>query len=132
MILWQNELPSTVSFTQDPPNPKDIILDSQAQFHPYLRANMSKENTVLNIGFMNIQRQTKLPLSKQLQIEDFVKYNKIDILHIQEIEICEETSCDCNFISESFNILSNNSKNGYGPASLIRADREFFCTFWNL
>ena len=61
MILWQNELPSTVSFTQDPRNPKDIILDSQAQFHPYLRANMSKENTVLNIGFMNIQRQTKLP-----------------------------------------------------------------------
>ena len=74
---------------------------------------------------MNIQRQTKLPLTKQLQIEDFVKKYKIDILHIQEIEICEETFCDCNFISESFNILSNNSENGFGTASLIRADLEY-------
>ena len=74
---------------------------------------------------MNIQRQTKLPLTKQLQIEDFVKHNKVDILHIQEIEICEESFCDCNFLSESFNILSNNSENGYGTASLIRADLEY-------
>ena len=86
---------------------------------------MSTENRTLTIAFMNIQRQTKLPLTKQLQIEDFVKQNKVDILHIQEIEICEESFCECNFISESFNILSNNSENGFGTASLIRADLEY-------
>ena len=86
---------------------------------------MSTENRALTVAFMNIQRQTKLPLTKQLQIEDFVKQNKVDILHIQEIEICEESFCDCNFLSESFNILSNNSENGYGTASLIRADLEY-------
>ena len=64
-------------------------------------------------------------LNFHLQIEDFVKQNKVDILHIQEIEICEESFCDCNFLSESFNILSNNSENGYGTASLIRADLEY-------
>ena len=73
---------------------------------------------------MNIQGQTKLPLIKQVQIEDFVKQNKIDILHMQEIEICDETFFECNFLSSSFNILSNNSNNGYGTASLIRADLE--------
>ena len=39
---------------------------------------MSTENRALTIAFMNIQRQTKLPLTKQLQIEDFVKENKVD------------------------------------------------------
>ena len=119
-------LPNTVSKLS--PNPQLPNLDSQAQFPlfpHYLRTNMSMVNRTLAIGFMNIQRQTKLPLAKQLQIEDFVKQNKIDILHIQEIEICEESFCDCSFLSESFNILSNNSENGYGTASLIRADLEY-------
>ena len=52
---------------------------------------MNTENNVLIIAFMNIQGQTKLPLVKQLQIEDFVKNNKIDILRMQEVQICDET-----------------------------------------
>ena len=86
---------------------------------------MNTENNILIIAFMNIQGQTKLPLVKQLQIEDFVKHNKIDILHLQEVQICDETFFDCNFLSTSFSILSNNSMNGYGTASLIRADLEW-------
>ena len=86
---------------------------------------MNRENSILTIAFMNIQGQTKLPLVKQVQIEDFVKQFNIDILHIQEIEICDETFSDCNFLSTAFNILSNNSDNGYGTASLIRSDLEY-------
>ena len=74
---------------------------------------------------MNIQGQTKLPLSKQLQIEDFVKFNNIDILHIQEIDICDESFSECNLLSSSYNILSNNSRNKYGTASIIRSDLDF-------
>ena len=74
---------------------------------------------------MNIQRQTKLDLVKQRQIEDFVKYNKIDILNVQEIDISDDTFSECNFISSSFNIIPNNSDNGYGTACLIRSDLDY-------
>ena len=53
--------------------------------------SMSLDNRILKIAFMNIHGQSKLPLVKQKQIEDFVKQNKIDILHLQEIKICDET-----------------------------------------
>ena len=74
---------------------------------------------------MNIHGQTKLPTVKQLQIEDFLKYNKIDILHLQECDIGPESFYDCNFISSSFNIISNNSENKYGTASIIRSDLNY-------
>ena len=74
---------------------------------------------------MNIHGQSKLPAVKQLQIQDFLKYNKIDILHMQEIEINEDTFSECDFISSSFNLISNNSENQYGTATLIRSDLEF-------
>ena len=86
---------------------------------------MNQEERILKIAYMNIQGQTNLPLPKQLQIEDFVKYNKIDILHIQEIEVNDETFFDCNFLSTSYNISSNKSLNKYVTASLIRSDLPY-------
>ena len=74
---------------------------------------------------MNIHGQTKLPTLKQLQIEDSLKYNNIDILHLQESDIDEETVSQCNFISSNFNIISNYSESKYGTSSLIRSDLNF-------
>ena len=74
---------------------------------------------------MNIHGQSKLPTTKQLQIEDFLRYNKIDILHMQECDICEETFADCAYISSSYNLIINNSISKYGTASLIRSDLEY-------
>ena len=74
---------------------------------------------------MNIHGQSNIPTVKQLQIQDFIKYNKIDILHIQEIEIQEDTFSECDFISSSFNLISNNSDNQYGTATLVRSDLDF-------
>ena len=74
---------------------------------------------------MNIHGQSKLPIVKQNQIEDFVRQNKIDILHLQEIEICDETFSACDLLSSSYNLLSNNSMNSYGTASLLRADLDY-------
>ena len=54
-----------------------------------------------------------------------MKYNKIDILHLQESDINADTFSDCNFISSSFNIIINNSESKYGTASLIRSDLNF-------
>ena len=85
---------------------------------------MTSENRILTISYMNIHGQSKLPTVKQLQIQDFIKYNKIDILHLQECQIDEETFSTCDFVSSNFNLISNNSENKFGTASLIRTDLD--------
>ena len=47
--------------------------------------------------------------AKQVQIEDFMKFKKIDIAHLQESEICDKTFSTCSFISSNFNIYTNNA-----------------------
>ena len=84
---------------------------------------MSSPESTLKVATLNIQGQSGLNITKQKQIEDFVKHNKIDILHCQEIETCSNSFQDCSFISSSFNLLPNNSPiNKYGTASLVRND----------
>ena len=73
--------------------------------------------TVLKVGFINIRAQTGLHLPKQVQIEQFIRENNLDILHLQESNIEEETFSECKLISSSFNIIVNNSQNKYGTAS---------------
>ena len=75
---------------------------------------------ILKIAYLNCHGQTGLSLSKQLQIEDFIKQNKVDILHLQETFIEEDSFSQCKFISSNFNIIHNNSHNKYGTASLVK------------
>ena len=56
----------------------------------------------LKIGFMNIKGQSGLGISKQKQIEDFIRKYDIDILNCQEIYIVEDSFDDCPFISSNF------------------------------
>ena len=86
---------------------------------------MFLRNRILKVAFLNIHGQTKLPLVKQIQIEDFVKANKIDILHLQEIEISNETFSECSLLATSYNIICNNSNNSFGTASLIKTDLDY-------
>ena len=76
---------------------------------------------ILTIAYINIHGQSKLTEAKQVQIEDFIKFNKIDVAHLQEIEICDETFANCNFISSAYNIYSNNAANKYGTSSLVNS-----------
>ena len=69
---------------------------------------------------MNIRGQTGLNVEKQLQIEHFIQQNSIDILHCQEIDISEDTFEECNYINSTFDIISINSPNMYGTASLVK------------
>ena len=62
-------------------------------------------------AFMNIRGQTGLNISKQIQIENFIKSYKVDILNCQEINISDETFSTCNFISSQYDIISNNAEN---------------------
>ena len=83
------------------------------------------ENSILTVSYMNIHGQSKLPILKQLQIQDFIKYNKIDVLQMQEINIDDETFSECEYLSNNFNLISNNSETKYGTASLVRSDIEY-------
>ena len=78
----------------------------------------STDNTI-TIAYMNIRGQTGLDISKQVQIEHFLKTFKIDILNCQEINITEDSFIQTNFIGSSYQILSNNATNKYGTACLI-------------
>ena len=77
-------------------------------------------NNILVQAFINIHGQTGLSLSKQRQIEDFIRKNKVDILHCQEINIDDNSFSQCNFIKSNFSIIHNNAVNKYGTASLVK------------
>ena len=77
----------------------------------------------LNVATLNIQGQSSLNIAKQQQIQDFIKFNNLDILHLQEIEVSSDTFEMCSYISLTYNIIQNNSPNNkYGTASLVRRD----------
>ena len=40
---------------------------------------------ILTIAYINVHGQSKLTEAKQIQIKDFLKYNHIDVAHLQEI-----------------------------------------------
>ena len=77
-------------------------------------------NNVLIQAYLNIHGQTGLPVTKQKQIEDFMRRNQIDILHCQEIHIDEESFSQCNFITSNYNIIQNNALNKYGKATIVQ------------
>ena len=81
-------------------------------------------NQSINVCVMNIRAQTGLNYAKQRQIEDFLMSNKIDILHLQESHVEDDTFNDCNYISANYDIIANNSLNKFGTASLVKSDLE--------
>ena len=80
---------------------------------------VKNHHSTINIAYMNIRGQTGLEYAKQIQIENFLKTYKLDILHLQESNISEDTFQNCDFINSSYDIITNNANNKYGTASLI-------------
>ena len=83
-----------------------------------------ENNYEYRCAFLNIRGQSGLPISKQLQIEQFIKTQRLDALHLQEINIDSDSFTTCDFISSNYNVFPNNSMSKYGTASLGRADIE--------
>ena len=84
-----------------------------------------KDDNTLTIAIVNIHGQSGLKQPKQMQIQTFLQQHKIDIIHLQEINILENSFKNCNFIHSNYNILHNNSPTKYGTASLIKSDLDF-------
>ena len=76
----------------------------------------------LNILYLNTRGQTKLTLEKQMQIDDLMKVYKVDILHLQETDIDDNSFIDCPFIKNNYTVIYNNSSTGYGTSSLVKGD----------
>ena len=85
------------------------------------KMNHSEQESLV-ISYLNLHGQTGFPVQKQLQVEQFLKYNKCDILHLQEVQIGDETFKECNFIESKYAVVVNNAENYYGTASLIKND----------
>ena len=79
-----------------------------------------QEHPVLIVGYLNCRGQTGFTVSKQLQIEIFLQSNNIDVLHLQETRIQDDTFSECHFIASNYSLIQNNSHNQYGTASLVR------------
>ena len=77
-------------------------------------------NNTLNIAFLNLHGQTGFSVTKQKQVEDFIRRNCLDILHCQEINIDEESFSQCSYITSNFFIISNNAQNKFGTASIVK------------
>ena len=66
---------------------------------------MAVPDPTITVATLNIQGQSGINEVKQKQIEDFIKFNKIDILHLQEIEVTSRTFEKCRLISSRYNII---------------------------
>ena len=90
--------------------------------------NGEKEDdfTPLIIAFINCVGHSGLPISKQLEIQSYICTHKIDIMHLQECKIDDDTFSQCGFIISNINLFSNNKPNDsfYGTATLVRSDLE--------
>ena len=76
------------------------------------------ENKIV-LAYINCRGQSGFTESKQLQIENFIQCNSIDILHLQESHVEDDSFSQCKFIMSNFNIIQNNSQTKYGTASLV-------------
>ena len=107
-----------------PPPGSQTQVGGDPNHPPQTPENLSSSS--LNVAFINCVGQSKFNLAKQLEIQNFIKSQRLDILHLQEVKVDHDSFSECPFICSNFNILSNNTKNDtyYGTASLVRCDLE--------
>ena len=80
---------------------------------------MSSTNPKMKVAFINTYGQSGFTKGKVIELEEFVELNRLDIVCLQETHIEENTFSDSK-IPEIFNIVTNNSKNGFGTCTLVR------------
>ena len=82
---------------------------------------MNPTNNTVVVAFLNCRGQTGFNESKQLQVENFLKTSNIDILHLQESHVEDDTFSQCKFILSNYTIIHNNSQSRYGTASIVKS-----------
>ena len=75
---------------------------------------------ILKISTLKCRGQTIMMLEKQLQIQYLLKTYNFDILMCQETLLDKEGFNQCEFIENSYNIITNNFKNEYGTCCFVK------------
>ena len=52
----------------------------------------------LKIGFINVYGQTGFSSSKVLELENFIEFNKLNVVCLQETDINQNTFSECNIL----------------------------------
>ena len=73
----------------------------------------------MKVAFINTYGQSGLSSQKLLELENFIEYNRLDIVCLQETDIQENTFSGCSILNRFIPVI-NNSKSGYGTCTLIR------------
>ena len=81
---------------------------------------MEYNRNILVVIYLNIKGQTGFPTEKQIQVENLLKSSNCNILHLQEINIDDDTFDQCSYIKSNYSVIPNNAENKYGTASLIK------------
>ena len=104
---------------RDPPN-------GPGEARHNLDREEEEQSIPIVVAYINCVGQSKFPIAKQLEIQSYVCKQGIDILHLQECRIYDNTFSQCGFLTSNYNIFSNNAPDDsfYGTASLIRCDLE--------
>ena len=107
------------------PNPMDPPRGPGDGGHPLIGEH-EDDFTPIIVAYINCVGQSKFPISKQLDIQSYVCTHKVDILHLQECKMDDDTFSQCGFITSNFNLFSNNKPDNshYGTATLVRSDLE--------
>ena len=71
------------------------------------------------VATLNLRGQTKMPLSKLLQLEELLKTIKPAIVFFQESQLQNNTFENCPYINCNYQLLINNSPTGYGTSALV-------------
>ena len=82
-------------------------------------------NRFLTVGSLNLRGQLTLGHSRILQLEDFVKQFKIDVLNLQETDLKDDVFEDKDFLFSNYELIINNSPKKFGTAVLIKNDLEY-------
>ena len=73
----------------------------------------------MKVAFLNTYGQSGLSNQKLLELENFIEYNRLDIVCLQETDIQENAFSGCNIL-DRFTPIINNNKSGYGTCTLVR------------
>ena len=73
----------------------------------------------MKIAYINTYGQSGLSNQKLLELENFIEYNRLDIVCLQETDVQEDTFSQCNIL-DRFELIINNNKSGYGTCTLVR------------
>ena len=86
----------------------------------------------LVVGSLNVRGQLVLSPARILQLADFIKMYKIDVLNLQETNLTADSFEENDFISQNYELIFNNAPNKYGTAVLLKMTSIFQMSKWIL